>query len=423
MGWPASARAVQLLTRGAALLPDGPSETRRSTRSATLVAEAVDARGGAPVRARLKTPEVYTFTAAAAVAVAERVLAGDLGDRISDAGAGLRGGLRADAARRGAGGFVKRLVAPSASAARHSAAIIDALVCPIRVDRARLAACLPPVDGLSLGPARGRSGRSHPVLIEVWRVRDGRVEAAGLDVHGWSQAGRWGGWLGGGGASGGAVGATFGGVVGAAGGGVMGLPFGPAGLFSARWPGRGGALDGCGIRRGGGRRVRRGAVRSASRRIERDRLSLAWSYAEMLVTTPWCSRPPRAKRCPSRSCWRCTPTAVSPAGVKLRWGSRSASARHGCRSTAADLEVQTSGRRNVAAGRRYAPPSRQPLPDRCGRGEGVRATAAMPLVGQRSGRAVLSGLERDFDDGAVRLWPASGRLEVADGFVPGVPAG
>lgn len=69
---------LQVLTRGAALLPDGPSEARRATRSATLVAEAVDARGGVPVRARLKTPEVYTFTAVTAVAVAERVLAGDL---------------------------------------------------------------------------------------------------------------------------------------------------------------------------------------------------------------------------------------------------------------------------------------------------------------------------------------------------------
>ncbi len=65
-----------LLSRAAGLLPDGPSESRRASRSATLVAEA-RANGGAPVRARLKTQEVYSFTAIAAVAIAERVLAGD----------------------------------------------------------------------------------------------------------------------------------------------------------------------------------------------------------------------------------------------------------------------------------------------------------------------------------------------------------
>ena len=65
-----------LLNRAAGLLPAGPSDARRATRSATLVAKA-RARGGALVGSRLKTQEVYGFTAVAAVAVAERVLAGD----------------------------------------------------------------------------------------------------------------------------------------------------------------------------------------------------------------------------------------------------------------------------------------------------------------------------------------------------------
>jgi short subunit dehydrogenase-like uncharacterized protein len=66
----------ELFERAAAFLPDGPSDARRATRSATLVAEA-SAGDGATARSRLRTPEVYGFTAVTAVAVAERVLAGD----------------------------------------------------------------------------------------------------------------------------------------------------------------------------------------------------------------------------------------------------------------------------------------------------------------------------------------------------------
>ncbi len=69
--WPA------LLERVAEAFPEGPSAAQRATRSATIVAEASDGQG-LTVGARLRTPEVYGFTAASAVAVARRVLAGDL---------------------------------------------------------------------------------------------------------------------------------------------------------------------------------------------------------------------------------------------------------------------------------------------------------------------------------------------------------
>ncbi len=66
-----------LLSRLAAGFPEGPSKARRAGRSATIVAEAADGQG-LTARARMRTPEVYEFTAVSAVAVARRVLAGDL---------------------------------------------------------------------------------------------------------------------------------------------------------------------------------------------------------------------------------------------------------------------------------------------------------------------------------------------------------
>ena len=67
----------ELLARAGALIPEGPSGPRRAQGSATLVAEA-SVEGGPPVRARLRTPEVYELTAVTAIAIAERVLAEDL---------------------------------------------------------------------------------------------------------------------------------------------------------------------------------------------------------------------------------------------------------------------------------------------------------------------------------------------------------
>jgi short subunit dehydrogenase-like uncharacterized protein len=59
------------------LLPEGPSDAERLARQAVLVAEATD-RHGRVVRARLHTPEAYTFTSHSAPAIAQRVLRGDV---------------------------------------------------------------------------------------------------------------------------------------------------------------------------------------------------------------------------------------------------------------------------------------------------------------------------------------------------------
>jgi short subunit dehydrogenase-like uncharacterized protein len=58
-------------------LPDGPITAERRHARCIAVAEAED-RSGQRVRSRLLTPDHYTFTAATALAIVERVLAGEL---------------------------------------------------------------------------------------------------------------------------------------------------------------------------------------------------------------------------------------------------------------------------------------------------------------------------------------------------------
>ena len=60
---------------GTRWLPDGPSSAERSRGSADVVVRVEDAQGRC-AEARLHTPEVYSFTAATSVALAERALSG-----------------------------------------------------------------------------------------------------------------------------------------------------------------------------------------------------------------------------------------------------------------------------------------------------------------------------------------------------------
>ncbi|HZI10280.1 MAG TPA: saccharopine dehydrogenase, partial [Myxococcus sp.] len=58
-------------------LPDGPSDMERAGRRAVVIAEADDGAGRL-VRSRLWTPEAYGFTCTTSLAIAQRVMAGNL---------------------------------------------------------------------------------------------------------------------------------------------------------------------------------------------------------------------------------------------------------------------------------------------------------------------------------------------------------
>ena len=65
------------LRAGTAWMPEGPPEHRRAEREAVIAIE-VENAAGEVFRSRLRTPEAYSCTAAAATAIAERALSGDL---------------------------------------------------------------------------------------------------------------------------------------------------------------------------------------------------------------------------------------------------------------------------------------------------------------------------------------------------------
>ena len=78
MGWALRTAPWQALMKAHAdLLPEGPTAEQRAGQEAVVVAEVEDARGRRAV-ARLRTPEVYTFTAMSACAIAARVLGGEV---------------------------------------------------------------------------------------------------------------------------------------------------------------------------------------------------------------------------------------------------------------------------------------------------------------------------------------------------------
>jgi len=66
-----------ILEASAAWMPDGPSELERASRRTTIVAEVEDGRGRV-TGSRISTPDAYSTTAATAVAVAARLLAGEV---------------------------------------------------------------------------------------------------------------------------------------------------------------------------------------------------------------------------------------------------------------------------------------------------------------------------------------------------------
>lgn len=58
------------------LLPEGPCQQSRDIRSRVVVAEAVNS-DGKQARARLTTPEAYTFSALSTLEVASRIMRGE----------------------------------------------------------------------------------------------------------------------------------------------------------------------------------------------------------------------------------------------------------------------------------------------------------------------------------------------------------
>jgi hypothetical protein len=73
----------------------------------------------------------------------------------------------------------------------HSTARLDAAVLPLLVDAKRLASAIGKNGRLRLRRIPGIPAGRHPIVVEIWRVTNGRLELGGIDTHTWSaRAGR-----------------------------------------------------------------------------------------------------------------------------------------------------------------------------------------------------------------------------------------
>lgn len=122
---------------------------------------------------------------------------------------------------------------PAAGLRYLSGARLDSTTFALMVDAAAVRAALADLDPrLSLArPAEVAAGK-HPIVVDLFRVSEGRLEAGSIDQHRWTggSGAMTGAWLGAG--VGGMFGAGYGGLTGATMGGYVGRWLGPAGWLA-----------------------------------------------------------------------------------------------------------------------------------------------------------------------------------------------
>jgi len=304
----------------------------------------------------------------------------------------------------------------------HSRAWLDALICPVWVDTEQLRAVLPKRHDLSLPAQPGGMRGKHPIILEVWRVRDGHLEMGAIDSHGWSELSGATTGLGVGGAAGAAMGAGVGGLAGAAGGGLLGLWMGPFGwLLGATAGATAGAATGATLTGTAGALVGARWGAGAARRVSEAGSRIAGSYNEIMVTVPCKRRSPRGENEVAFVLAMYTDSVLSRWGERIfGFGYRKKPARVTQVAPHA-IEVSTQGsdpllkvevQDLLRSGHSKQPAAPQNMP-----------WLALPLLGLApSGRAVVSFLERSFGHDTVRLAAASVRVETTAAFLPGFGA-
>jgi hypothetical protein len=303
----------------------------------------------------------------------------------------------------------------------HSRAWLDALICPLWIDLPKVRAILPVGQDLILSkPPRGPRGK-HPIILEVWNVNDGHLEAGGIDSHGWSEFGGATTGIGVGGSAGALMGAGIGGVAGGAGGGILGFWMGPLGWFLGATAGAAaGAATGATVLGASGALFGGRWAAGAARRVSQVGSRVAGSYREIMVTVPCTRRSTHGNTDVAFVLGMYTDSALSRWGERIfGFGYRKKAARV-TRSGPTTLEVSTKGSDPLLRVEvRGVSPPRSRRPARSAARQ-TMASLALPLLGlARSGRAVISFLDRSFSDGSVRLAAASVRVETTAAFLPG----
>jgi hypothetical protein len=307
----------------------------------------------------------------------------------------------------------------------YSTARLDSLVCPVLVDCRELESCLPLRGGLSLPRLPHVPEGRHPIVVEIWRVQDGLIHFAGLDAHRlWELAGGVAG-LGVGGSAGATLGAGMGGAAGAANGGALGMWLGPLGWW---WGAVTGAVAGAAA--GATMAATAGALRGAGwgadagRRTSETNSRVIGTYNEIMVTVP-CRLALRSGLAGDVAyvLGTYTDSAASVLGESfVAWGYRKSQA-FGRRTDDGAVEVRIGA--SAARFRVVTDQASGPAPSAAVRSGATHVLKSLshPLFGMTpGGRPIVSFLDRSFGAQAVRVTPASVRLEWSAGFLPGLPA-
>jgi hypothetical protein len=311
----------------------------------------------------------------------------------------------------------------------NSGATLEASTFVVMADATALRTLLAPM-GVELSSFAGFPGAPagcHPLAFDLWQVRGGRIEAAGVDQHAWSAtagaattaaAASW---------LGSAAGMGLGALRGAATGARLGRALGPLGWI---WGTAGGWVAGgaWGSVEGAAAGAQRGAAvgASAASRMSHAMTRSYGHYDEVMITVPSALRPGHPAVPHLFVLGTYSNGRVSILGDRLQrcgYGKRPAKieaigwerydVRHG---DAACLSATFDSTGERATERAWAPVD--------ARLDAFRALLAQPLLGRRSdGTFAVSSLDRFFDAPEVRWAPVAGRVTVGSDFMAGVPAG
>jgi hypothetical protein len=302
----------------------------------------------------------------------------------------------------------------------YSTARLDSLVCPVLVDAGELRSRLPP--RLSLPRFPDVPDGCHPAIVEIWRVQDGLIEFGGQTAHEWWELTGGAAGLAFGGSAGAALGVGIGSAVGAANGGAMAMWLGPVGwwcgaiggatagaAYGAMTVGTAGALYGA------------QAAADAGYRASENSSRVIGTYNEIIVTVPCQLAHEDGVLDAAFVLGTYTDSMASALGEWLIGWGYGKSLVLGGRATHEVLEVNApSSGESFKAVTRLVPPT-VPLSALRVTAPQTLRTLSLPLLGvMPANRLMISFLDRSFEARAVRVTPASVRLESSDAILSGL---
>lgn len=253
----------------------------------------------------------------------------------------------------------------------HSGARLDLVVMAMMMDTKQLSAAVSKRAQATLGRHASIPKGRHPLIIEIWRVSDGRMEPGGRDLHSWSErAGR---------------------------GLGMVLSLGRSAGVAAN-------------------------LGRLARQVSEVGSKVLGSFNEVMVTVPHIEGLDPRIPSPSLVLGMYTDSPISRLGDRIFGFGFDKRIAHIVRSGFERFEVrEPDGKLLLQA--RLAASGEIPITAKAP-GALLRTCLAKPLIGKRGRHGlVLSRLDRFFEGAQVRVRGAVGSVVIGDGFIDGIHPG